>query len=40
MLPQISTLLTTLMGHFRKAESPSLVSKSLLLAVVDGIHRV
>ena len=36
MLPQISALLTSLMGHFRKTEFPSLASKSLLLAVVDG----
>ena len=39
MLPQISALFTSLMGHFRKTEFPSLASKSLLLAVVDGIHR-
>ena len=40
MLPQISALFTSLMDHFRKTEFPSLASKSLLLAVVDGIHRV
>jgi hypothetical protein len=40
MLPQISALFTSLMRHFQKTEFPSLASKSLLLAVVDGIHRV
>jgi hypothetical protein len=40
MLPQISALFTSLMGYFRKTEFPSLASKSVLLAVVDGIHRV
>jgi len=40
MLPQISALFTSLMGHFRKAEFPSLASKSLLLAVLEGIDRV
>ena len=40
MLPQISALFTTLMGHFRKTEFLSFASNSLLLAVVDGIHRV
>jgi hypothetical protein len=37
MLHQISALFTSLMGHFRKTEFPPLASKSLLLAVVDGI---
>jgi hypothetical protein len=40
MLPQISDSFTTLMGQFRKTEFPSLASKSLLLAVVHGIHLV
>jgi hypothetical protein len=39
MLPQISALFTSLMGHFRKTEFPSFASKSLLPAAVDGIHR-
>ena len=40
MLPHFWTLSTALTDYLRKTEFLSLAPKHLLLAVVDGIHRV